>query len=115
MRIDVVTLFPDMVTHAASYGVLAWASAWLAAHHPLAHWVAALNNNQGLYDARVYLEQAKREGIRVLLPCTQRSAVEFGEEAGAIRVGFNRVFGLEGRELESILADMRAKVAWAAA
>ena len=55
--------------HAASYGVLAWASAWLAAHHPAAHWVAALNNNQGLYEPRVYLEQAKREGIPVLLPC----------------------------------------------
>ncbi|HYE98888.1 MAG TPA: hypothetical protein VEJ18_08255, partial [Planctomycetota bacterium] len=90
--------------HAASYGVLAWASAWLAAHYPVAHWVAALNNNQGLYDARVYLEQAKREGARVLLPCVQRSAIEFTEESGAIRVGFNRVFGLEGREVESILS-----------
>jgi DNA polymerase III alpha subunit len=89
--------------HAASYGVLAWASAWLAAHHPLAHWVAALNNNQGLYDARVYLEQAKREGIRVLLPCVQRSGREFAAEGGAIRVGFDRIFGLEERELGEIL------------
>ncbi len=102
--------------HAASYGVLAWASAWLAAHHPAAHWTAALNNNQGLYDARVYLEQAKREGIRVLLPCVQRSGVEFTLEPGgpatpkqarhregAIRVGFNRIFGLEERELGRIL------------
>ncbi|MDP6958580.1 MAG: PHP domain-containing protein, partial [Planctomycetota bacterium] len=47
--------------HAASYGVLAWASAWLAAHYPVAHWVGAINNNQGLYDIRVYIEQAKRE------------------------------------------------------
>ncbi len=90
--------------HAASYGVLAWASAWLAAHHPTAHWVAALNNNQGLYDARVYVEQAKREGIRVLLPCVQRSGLEFTEEGGAIRAGFNRVFGIERREIDGILA-----------
>jgi DNA polymerase III alpha subunit len=89
--------------HAASYGVLAWASAWLKAHYPVAHWVGALNNNQGLYDARVYLEQAKREGVRVLLPCAQRSGVEFTEEEGAIRVGFNRVFGLEDREVAQIL------------
>ncbi len=89
--------------HAASYGVLAWASAWLAAHHPLAHWVAALNNNQGLYDARVYLEQAKREGIRVLLPCVQRSGAEFTAEEGAIRVGFNRIFGIGEREVARIL------------
>lgn len=90
--------------HAASYGVLAWASAWLAAHHPAAHWVGALNNNQGLYDARVYLEQAKREGVAVRLPCVQASAVEFRLEAGAIRVGFNRIFGLESREIGAILA-----------
>jgi DNA polymerase III alpha subunit len=89
--------------HAASYGVLAWASAWLAAHHPVAHWVGALNNNQGLYDARVYLEQAKREGTRIFLPCVNRSGVEFTEEGGAIRVGLNRIFGLESREIEVIL------------
>src|SRR6185503_3404710 len=47
------TEFSFCRAHAASYGVLAWASVWLAAHYPVAHWVAALNNNQGLYDARV--------------------------------------------------------------
>ena len=97
------TEFSFCRAHAASYGVLAWASAWLAAHHPTAHWVAALNNNQGLYEPRVYLEQAKREGIRVLLPCAQTSGVEFSEEGGAIRVGFNRIFGIEAREVASIL------------
>lgn len=90
--------------HAASYGVLAWASAWLAAHHPAEHWVGALNNNQGLYDARVYLEQAKREGLRVLLPCVKASGLEFTLEDGAIRVGFNRIFGLEAREVEAVLS-----------
>jgi len=89
--------------HAASYGVLAWASAWLAAHRPVAHWVAAINNNQGLYDARVYVEQAKREGIRILLPCVQRSRVEFAEEEGAIRVGLGRVREIEEREIAQIL------------
>jgi len=79
-------------------------SAWLAAHRPVAHWVAALNNNQGLYDARVYLEQAKREGIRVSLPCAQQSGVEFTEECGAIRVGLGRIRGLERNEIEEILA-----------
>lgn len=88
--------------HAASYGVLAWASAWLAAHHPVAHWVAALNNNQGLYDARVYVEQAKREGIDVRLPCIQRSGIEFTEEAGAIRVGLGRIFSLAEKEIAQI-------------
>lgn len=97
------TEFSFCRAHAASYGVLAWASCWLASHHPVAHWVAALNNNQGLYDARVYLEQAKREGIPVRLPCAQKSSLEFAEEAGGIRVGFNRIFGIEQREIAQIL------------
>ena len=97
------TEFSFCRAHAASYGVLAWASVWLAAHYPVAHWVAALNNNQGLYDARVYLEQAKREGIPVRLPCAQQSGLEFTEEQGAIRVGFNRIFGIEQREVAQIL------------
>ena len=97
------TEFSFCRAHAASYGVLAWASVWLAAHHPVAHWVAALNNNQGLYDARVYLEQAKREGIAVRLPCTQASGVDFTEERGAIRVGLGRIFGIEQREIAQIL------------
>jgi DNA polymerase III alpha subunit len=98
------TQFSFCRAHAASYGVLAWASAWLAAHHPAAHWVAALNNNQGLYDARVYLEQARREGVRILGPCVQRSGVEFTLEDGAIRVGLGRVFGLAEREISELLA-----------
>jgi DNA polymerase III alpha subunit len=97
------TEFSFCRAHAASYGVLAWASVWLAAHYPVAHWVAALNNNQGLYDARVYLEQAKREGIPVRLPCAQESDLEFAEERGAIRVGLNRIFGIEQREVAQIL------------
>jgi DNA polymerase III alpha subunit len=99
------TEFSFCRAHAASYGVLAWASCWLAAHHPVAHWTAALNNNQGLYDARVYLEQAKREGIPLRLPCAQRSGLEFTEENGAIRVGFNRIFGIEQREIARILEE----------
>ncbi len=108
--------------HAASYAALAWASAWLAAHYPAAHWVAALNNNHGLYDARVYVEQAKREGIGVRLPCVQRSVVEFTAEEDAIRVGLGRIAGLESREIEAILKQRpfesledfleRVKVSW---
>jgi len=97
------TEFSFCRAHAASYAVLAWASCWLAAHHPVAHWTAALNNNQGLYDARVYLEQAKREGIPVRLPCAQKSGLEFTEDGGAIRIGFNRLFGIEQREVAGIL------------
>jgi len=84
-------------SHAASYAQLAWAGAYLKAHHPLAFWVAALNNNQGMYEKRVYIEAAKRAGIRVLLPCVNRSGAEFGISGQeGDRVIGDRVIGERG-------------------
>ena len=80
--------------HAASYAMLAYTVAWLKTHHPLEFFTAALNNNQSMYHPRVYVEQAKRRGIRFLRPHVNRSDAEFAPEADAIRVGLGCVSGL---------------------
>jgi len=80
--------------HAASYGLLAYAGAYLRTHYPLEFWVSALNNNQSMYPHRVYVEQAKRDGIKFLLPDVNRSLAEFAIEDGAARIGLDRVSGL---------------------
>jgi len=92
------------MSHAASYAQLAVASAWLKAHHPAAFWTAALNNNQGMYEKRVYVEEARRGGVRTLLPCANASAREFAAEGGAIRIGLDSVAGLSSAAMDSILA-----------
>ncbi len=92
-------------SHAASYALIAWRSAYLKAHHPLAFWTAALNNNQGLYPRRVYVEAAKRVGLRVLLPCINRSRGPFVPEGGAIRTGLGAVASLPQELLEGLLAE----------
>ena len=69
--------------HAASYASIAYAGAYLKAHWPLEFWTAALNNNQGMYPPRVYVEHAKRDGIRFLLPDVNRSEAEFALEDGS--------------------------------
>jgi DNA-directed DNA polymerase III PolC len=56
-------------SHAVSYGLIAWQAVSLKVHHPLAFWTAALNNNQGMYPRRVYVEAIKRAGIELRLPC----------------------------------------------
>jgi len=89
--------------HAASYARLAWANAYMKAHHPAEFWVAALNNNEGLYPRWVYIEEAKRAGLRVVLPCVNRSHDEFALEDGAIRTGLLMVKGLSARARESII------------
>src|SRR5207244_7754750 len=67
-------------SHAVSYGMIAWQAAFLKAHFPLVFWTAALNNNQGMYPRRVYVEAAKRAGIPFGLPCVNRSENEFSIE-----------------------------------
>jgi len=92
-------------SHAVSYGLIAWRAAYLKAHHPLPFWTAALNNNQGAYPRRVYVEAIKRAGLRVLLPCVNRSRGPFIPEDGAIRAGLATIAGLHGDLLERLLAE----------
>src|SRR5439155_13075529 len=68
-------------SHAVSYGMIAWQAAYLKTHFPRVCWTAALNNNQGMYPRRVYVEAAKRGGIPFFLPCVNRSESEFSIEA----------------------------------
>jgi len=93
--------------HAASYAMLSYAGAYLKTHWPLEFWTAALNNNQSMYHLRVYVEQAKRDGVRFLLPDVNRSEGEFSIErtdgGGVIRVGLNLVEGLGPAGVAEIL------------
>jgi DNA polymerase III alpha subunit len=93
--------------HAGSYAILAYAGAYLKAHWPLEFWTSALNNNQSLYPLRVYVEQAKRAGVRFALPDVNRSEAEFRIDANgdgeAIRVGLSRIAGLGPVGVEAIL------------
>jgi DNA-directed DNA polymerase III PolC len=109
-------------SHAVSYGLIAWQAARLKAHHPVAFWVAALNNNQGAYPRRVYVEAVKRAGIEVLPPCVNASEGPFTKEANAIRIGMDTVAGLPQALRETVvqerarggpyrdLADVRARL-----
>jgi DNA-directed DNA polymerase III PolC len=89
-------------SHAVSYGLIAWEAASLKAHCPLCFWTAALNNNQGMYPRRVYVEAIKRAGIPLRLPCVNCSSEEFTMETGGIRVGLDAIAGL-GEELRATL------------
>jgi DNA-directed DNA polymerase III PolC len=94
-------------SHAVSYGLIAWEAAWLKAHHPAAFWTAALNNNQGAYPRRVYVEAVKRAGIPLRLPCVNRSGDVFTPEGDAIRTGLGAVAGLPLELRAALLEDRR--------
>jgi DNA-directed DNA polymerase III PolC len=91
-------------SHAVSYGLIAWKAAYLKTHHPVRFWTAALNNNQGVYPRRVYIEAVKRAGIEVRLPCVNRSAGPFAVEGAGLRVGLDAIAGLDDGLRRKILA-----------
>ncbi len=95
-------------SHAVSYGLIAWQASYLKAHHPLAFWTAALNNNMGAYPRRVYVEAVKRAGVELRLPCANRSRLAFHPEDGAIRVGLDAIAGLPD-ELKASLVEERQR------
>jgi DNA polymerase III alpha subunit len=92
-------------SHAVSYGLIAWKAVFLKAHHPRAFWTAALNNNQGMYPRRVYIEAIKRAGIALRLPCVNHSAGPFGIEDDALRTGLDAIASLDEEFRTALLAD----------
>jgi DNA polymerase III alpha subunit len=90
--------------HSASYAQVSYQSAYLKAHYP-AHFLAAvLSNGGGFYSTQAYVSEALRLGLRVYLPCVNRSAWAFTEDNGGIRVGFMAIQGLHRRSADAILA-----------
>jgi DNA-directed DNA polymerase III PolC len=92
-------------SHAVSYGLIAWKAATLKARFPLAFWTAALNNNQGMYPRRVYIEAIKRAGIRLRLPCVNRSRGPFSIDDGAICTGLEAIASLDEALRDKILLE----------
>jgi error-prone DNA polymerase len=104
--------FPE--SHAASFALIAYASAYLKCHY-LAAFTAAILNNQpmGFYHPSTLVKDAQRHGLRVLpvdvmhseWPCI---AVRNGE-AFELRLGLNYVRGLRKATGEAIVRARRER------
>ena len=86
--------FPE--SHAASFALLAYASAYLKVHYPAAFYTALLNNQpMGFYHPATLVKDAQRRGIRFNPIDVQVSSWDCTVEAdGAIRLGLRYVNGL---------------------
>jgi error-prone DNA polymerase len=85
--------FPE--SHAASFALIAWASAYLRAHHPACYLAALLNAwPMGFYHPSTLVEDARRHGVEVLPIDVDRSGWKCRPESGGVRLGFRFVAGL---------------------
>ena len=90
--------FPE--SHAASFALLVYASAWLKCHEPVAFLVAMLNSQpMGFYSPSQLVQDAKRHGVKVLpvdvTLSTWDSAVEGQTTSSPVRLGMSLVRGLK--------------------
>jgi error-prone DNA polymerase len=100
--------FPE--SHAASFALLVYASAYLKAHYPAAFYTALLNNQpMGFYSPATLVKDAQRRGVRFTGIDVQHSNWECKvEEDGTIRLGLSYVSGLRktvGRAIASTKSE----------
>ena len=90
--------FPE--SHAASFALLVYVSAWLKCHHPDVFLAALLNSQpMGFYAPAQLVRDAREHGVTVLPVDVTRSDWDStleGQGAGLrpVRLGFNRIGGL---------------------
>ena len=90
--------FPE--SHAASFALLAYASAWLKCHHPAAFLAALLNSQpMGFYTPSQLVQDAQRHDVKVravdIVTSNWEATLEIGQAAQpAVRLGLNLVRGL---------------------
>ncbi|MNR76149.1 Error-prone DNA polymerase [compost metagenome] len=104
--------FPE--SHAASFALLVYVSAWIKCHEPAAFLAALLNSQpMGFYSASQLVQDAKRHGVQVrpvdiMLSTVDSSMEENMEEKPArypaVRLGLHMVKGLSLAAAERIVA-----------
>ena len=110
--------FPE--SHAASFALIAYASAWLRRHHPAAFLAGLLNAQpMGFYSAATLVQDAQRHGVEVrpidVARSAWRSALErAGDAPPAVRLGLCRVAGLREPTAQRLVAE-RARRPFASA
>ncbi len=95
--------FPE--SHAASFALIAYASAYLKAHHPAAFCCGLLNAYpMGFYHPATLVKDGQRHGVRFLPVDVTRSAWKCTIEHGAVRIGLRYVMGLRQESTERLVA-----------
>ena len=86
---DLIERFADYgfnKSHSVAYGIIAYQLAYLKANYPLAFYGAVLSNEQNSeHNKANYIQEAKRYGIKILLPSVNYSTNRFIEDNGNLR------------------------------
>jgi error-prone DNA polymerase len=103
--------FPE--SHAASFALLVYASAWIKCHYPEVFCASILNSQpMGFYQPAQLVRDARQHGVTVLevdvnrskWECTLEEIPEGERHPFAVRLGFQQIQGLNKDELGKLIA-----------
>lgn len=96
-------------SHSAAYSILAYQTGYLKANFPAEYMASLLTNNIGNMDnLGLYMEEAKRQGLKVLGPDVNDSGYKFSvNEQGAIRFGLAAAKGVGEIAAQNILDERK--------
>lgn len=99
--------------HAASYGKVAYQTAYMKANYPVEYLAALLTADSGDTDQiALFVAEAKRIGIKVLPPDVNESGADFtvvGNAKEAIRFGLSSIKNFGEGISEAIIAERKAR------
>jgi len=91
--------------HSASFALLSFQVAFLKAHYPAEFMASVLSNGGGFYSAAVYIQESKRIGLEVKLPCINKSEYEYTGAGKVLRVGLMAIKNLSRNSIEKIIKE----------
>lgn len=93
--------------HAASYAVISWRAAWCKTHYPELFITAVLAGGGGYYPQRVYLNEARRLGLKLRPPEVNHANPSFSftyqQDQPILWMGLGQVKDLTRQTLQRIL------------
>jgi len=102
-RVASFTGFSFCKSHSASYAQLSYQCVWLKAHYPAEFLAAVISNNHGFYRRVVYLNEARRLGVRILPLDINASSRKFEGAGKSIRPGFLHLKGVSDATVEALV------------
>lgn len=92
--------------HSASFAQLSLQVAYLRVYYPAEFMAAVLSNQGGYYSTMAYIEEARRMGMRILLPDVRRGAREFRAEGPhSIRAGLMQVKDIAAKHWDAFFGE----------
>ncbi|NND33487.1 MAG: DNA polymerase III subunit alpha, partial [Saprospiraceae bacterium] len=89
--------------HSATYAAESMQSAYLKANFPVEFMVAVINNQGGFYPTWVYVRELQKTGVKVELPCINRSSWFTTLDGDQVFLGLNMIKGLSQSSGNAIL------------